>query len=306
MNETSAKRPHSEEYFGDDRDLYWNEDYLALLGSRLNLDQIQTVADIGCGIGHWTKALLPQLSSDLTVTAIDFEPEHVRRYNDKLRPLLLSTQSACAFQGDAYALPLQDNHVELATCQTLLLHLQHPLRAIEEMVRITRPGGLVLCVEPTNLIARLPLGNSIGVEPIERILRLSELSWRYVIGRARLGKGSELIGESLPGLLQEAGLENIQVWLVDKAHASLPPYDTAEDVLSSQADEQHRAAGTGLYDRQEYRENVLAGGGDDAFFDLAWNDLMQREAELQARRLAGTWSDPGGNLFYVAAGRKPV
>src|SRR5882757_6800195 len=46
--------PHSSEYFGEERDYFWNTDYLDLLARRLGLGTVSSLADIGCGIGHWS------------------------------------------------------------------------------------------------------------------------------------------------------------------------------------------------------------------------------------------------------------
>ncbi len=50
--------------------------------------------------------------------------------------------------GDVYALPFADASVDALYCEALLEHLREPARAIGEMSRVLKPGGLVYAVTP--------------------------------------------------------------------------------------------------------------------------------------------------------------
>ena len=54
-------------------------------------------------------------------------------------------------RGDATEIPLPSESFDVVTCQTVLMHLAQPADALREMLRILRPGGLLVCVEPNNL-----------------------------------------------------------------------------------------------------------------------------------------------------------
>ena len=51
-------RPHSAAYFGPERDFWWNVDHLALMASRRKLEDVRSVLDVGCGVGHWGTLLV--------------------------------------------------------------------------------------------------------------------------------------------------------------------------------------------------------------------------------------------------------
>ena len=53
MTEQKRQKLHSADYFGEQRDSWWNQDILALLGQRWGLEKVNTVLDVGCGLGHW-------------------------------------------------------------------------------------------------------------------------------------------------------------------------------------------------------------------------------------------------------------
>ena len=49
---------------------------------------------------------------------------------------------------DAMRLPFQDGVFDAVVCLHVLHHLAHPSRAVEEMVRVAKPGGCLLIAEP--------------------------------------------------------------------------------------------------------------------------------------------------------------
>lgn len=302
---TPSERAHSVAFFGEERDYYWNSDYLDLIARRLDLASVRSAADIGCGVGHWSVLLYPHLAREARIVGIDREEQHLEGFMQRMRRVAPAVAASSVVQADATDLPLPNSAVDMATCQTLLMHLEDPMLALREMVRITRPGGLVLCAEPNNMVARMPFGGLMDRVPVERLLRLTELVWRYSLGRARRGRGAEHIGEQLPGLFHELGLKHIKVWLSDKAWPTMPPYASQEERAVTNAWDRWRGEGIGPFDRDEMRLNVLAGGGSEAFFEAVWRDFLAHDREIADARLGNRWSAAGGVLFYIVAGRVP-
>jgi hypothetical protein len=173
------------------------------------------------------------------------------------------------------------------------------------MIRITRPGGLIMCAEPNNLFGRFPSAWSAEHMSVERLTRLTEMAWLHTRGRRLRGFGRDYLGELLPGLFAKLGLENIRVWLCDKTALMIPSYDSSEQQAFIRSYERFRASGTGPFDREDMRANVLAGGGTDAFFNAAWADYLTDDcATVQAINDA-RWSSAGGTLLYFVVGTRP-
>lgn len=296
--------PHSAEYFGEERDYFWNGDYLDLLSNRLGLGSVRSVLDVGCGVGHWTRLLAKRVSEGASVTGVDFEAAHIENFRQSMAPFASRGLEVTGIPASAYELPTPDDTFDLVTCQTLLLHLQDPSKALNEMVRATRPGGLVLCVEPNNLVARLPTTCMMYDMQDDAVVRLAEFAFRYAIGRTRRGLGDECIGERMPGLFAAAGLGEIQVWLCDKTAAVFPPYDTKEQAAAFGASSRWRKEGKGPFDKEEMRRSVLEGGASPEFFERAWSDHLELDDMIAAAAERGAWHTGGGALFYVVAGRK--
>lgn len=50
--------------------------------------------------------------------------------------------------GDAYALPYADAAVDAIHCEAVLEHLEHPVKALQEMHRVARPGAPIYLATP--------------------------------------------------------------------------------------------------------------------------------------------------------------
>lgn len=93
----------------------------------------QRVLDVGGGPGFFTQA---------------FENQGARYVSVDLRPVGV----VC---GDALALPIRDDAIDICFSSNVLEHVPNPQRMLHEMLRVTRPGGLLfLCY--TNWLG--PLG----------------------------------------------------------------------------------------------------------------------------------------------------
>ena len=145
--------PHSAAHFGEQRDFWWHRDFLDLMALRWKLADASSIADIGCGLGHWSRLLYRYLKAPASLVGVDRESEWVGQaftFFKRVYPEV-SADQVKFIQGDALCLPLPSDEFDVVTCQTLLMHLSRPEIAIEEMRRITKPGGLLICVEPNNL-----------------------------------------------------------------------------------------------------------------------------------------------------------
>jgi SAM-dependent methyltransferase len=98
------------------------------------------VLDVGCGPGTITAGLAGRVPRG-HVTGIDASPEVVDQARQafpegKHRNLDFAT-------GDVYALDYPDDSFDVVHAHQVLQHLGDQVRALREMRRVTRPGGLV-------------------------------------------------------------------------------------------------------------------------------------------------------------------
>src|SRR6266853_420578 len=116
---SAPPQPHSAECFGEQRDFWWHRDFLDLMAARWRLREASSLADIGCGLCHWSRLLYPYLRAPARFAGVDREArwvaeasEHFRRAFPKVVP-----DSITFHQGDAGRLPLPDNAFDVAACQ---------------------------------------------------------------------------------------------------------------------------------------------------------------------------------------------
>jgi SAM-dependent methyltransferase len=89
------------------------------------------VVDVGGGGGWFTAAFRARGANCYL-----FEPDPAELY-------LRTTAQAGAVVADGYWLPVRDADADVVFSSNVLEHVPDPLGLIEEMIRVTRPGGLV-------------------------------------------------------------------------------------------------------------------------------------------------------------------
>ena len=299
---STAGAPHSSEYLTRaSRSFLWDEGYLELMARRWKLASVRDALDVGCGAGHWSFALARVLPAGCGLVGVDREVEWVERATASAQALGL--EARCRFQrGEAERLPFPDASFDLVTCQTLLMHLPDPGRGLREMLRVLRPGGLLVANEPANR-AGITLWGSLDLSPDE----LTELVRFYLIcerGKVACGEGDNSLGDRLPGLVASLGLEDVRVSQWEHAFALFPPYDgeTQRALVAELRGELDR--GVFVWDRETALRYFRAGGGAEDAFDPRWRAALGHSARMLAAIDAGTFSAGGGFVMYVVSGRK--
>ncbi len=205
----------------------------------------------------------------------------------------------------AEKLPFADASFDLVTCQTLLIHTPEPGAAVDEMVRVARPGGLILAAEPNNVASALILDSLSFHDPVEDILARVRLQLTCERGKAALGEGNNSVGDLVPGLFAARDLVDIRVYLNDKTNALLPPYDSAEQraMLEEHADFKQRDFW--IWSRADTQRYFLAGGGRAEEFDALWSVAIGGSDRFDKAIAERATFGAGGGIGYLVAGRKP-
>jgi Methyltransferase domain len=95
-------------------------------------------------------------------------------------------------------LPFPEASFDLVTCQTVLIHMPDPGAAVDEMVRVARPGGLIVAAEPNNVARALMFDSISFYDPVDEILARARLQLICERGKAALGEGNNSIGDIVP------------------------------------------------------------------------------------------------------------
>ena len=302
-----SDQPHSAEFFGEQRDFWWNRDFLALMAARWRLHEASSLADIGCGVGHWSRLLYSHLRPGARLVGIDRESRWVAEARQKFQrtfpdvaPDLISFQP-----GDAMQLPLPDASFDVVTCQTVLMHLAQPLAGLREMLRILRPGGLLICVEPNNFWNYLAYNSLTEAESVATLVNRFEFWLRQHRGRIAAGRGNHSIGELLPGYFAKLGLRDITTHQNDRPAPLFPPYDSPDQKALLAQDRQWQNSATGPWHQADLLELCRRGGGTDEFFEKMFADLVAKHHAEPAAVANGTYHAAGGSMNYIVSARKP-
>lgn len=170
----------------------------------------QVVADIGCGPGTDLGRLADAVGPDGSVIGVDREP----RMLDEARQRLADRPNIELRQGDIHDLPLPAGSVDRARVDRILQHVTDPAKAIAEVRRILRPGGLFGMAEPD--------WDTLAVA--DEDLETSRRFVRYVAGRVR----NPAIGRDLVRLSMLAGF---RVRSVEPIPVLFRDFETADTIL---------------------------------------------------------------------------
>jgi len=191
------------------------------------------------------------------------------------------------------------------TCQTVLIHTPDPGVAIDEMIRVARPGGLVLAAEPNNVASALIFDSLNFHDAVDEVIARVRLQLTCERGKAALREGNNSIGDLVPGLFVARGLRDVAVYLNDKTNPLLPPYETPEQraMLEERTDLNDRDFW--IWSRADTRRYFLAGGGRDTEFDALWSIAVGGSEKVDKAIAARTYAGVGAGIGYLIAGRKP-
>ncbi len=301
-NEYKSFSAHSAEHFGDTRDFWWHDDYIEMVARHWEIGAVRTVLDVGCGVGHWGRVLARVLPTTAHVTGVDREGIWVAKATERASANGLSQRFQYRLAA-VESLPFDDGTFDLVTCQTLLMHVPDPQQALGEMLRVTRPGGLVLAAEPTNVAGALVDSIVLGDPPdIASLLFGFQLLCER--GKSSLGEGNNLIGERLPALFLRAGLKRVEIRQNDRGWSLLPPYSSSFEraLVDETLDAVDRQRW--IWDQATTRRYFLAGGGSERDFLQRWSQAMAQRRRLADALRAQTYSCAGGGLFYLVWGRR--
>lgn len=165
------------------------------------------ILDVGCGSGMVTRDIAHLTKGK--VIAIDDSEEMIKVAKNVLKMY----KNVELRVGDAEDLPFEDNMFDIVTCNLLLMWANDPQKVVNEMARVTKPGGAVLASLEPDYGGKLHWPENPKVDPI-------------FAGKAiRTQGGDPHIGRKLRLLFVRAGLEtkvgigNNRIWSCEEDRA---------------------------------------------------------------------------------------
>lgn len=183
----------------------YDDDALLLLRKWLRLGGPRRVVEVGSGSGFFTEKLLT-MSPQSEITCV--EPDNVlRKYAEgKLKG------KASFVKGAAEEIPLPSEYSDLTVCHIVLNNLPNVSRAVREMARVTKRGGIVAAIEP--------FGRSVSYNPDKRLDEVNRVA-DQAFGKGVWGLRNRLMDypeeqgnrqTRYPEIFCEAGLRNVEAY----------------------------------------------------------------------------------------------
>ena len=124
----------------------------------------KTILDAGCGNGYWTRKLAPQAKR---VIGIDFTDRLIKKAIERGVP-----ENASFIVGNLEQLDFEDRTFDIVLLSMVLMDIENLDAVVEELVRVSKPGGIFVasflhpCFEnpPNTQSIRDETGQKIGRE----------------------------------------------------------------------------------------------------------------------------------------------
>jgi ubiquinone/menaquinone biosynthesis C-methylase UbiE len=165
----------------------WTRELRNYLFGQAGLDKARNVLEVGCGTG----AVSAGLTTPASIHGLDID-------QTSLVGMRMHAPDVMPVCGDALALPYAGGAFDITFCHFLLLWVHDPLQALQEMKRVTRPGGAVLALAEPDHDAR-----------VDQPMELAPLGCWQTEALHRRGADTRL-GRHLAEIFQRAGIEIIE------------------------------------------------------------------------------------------------
>jgi SAM-dependent methyltransferase len=171
---------------------------------RVGLIRGMKCLDVGCGGGHVAILMARIVGPEGCVVGTDADAEILALAREDVEAARVS--SITFQQLDACA-SLWREEFDLAHARFLLSHLNEPEKCLEAMVQACAPGGTIV-IEDTDFAGSFCYPNCAAYE------RYNELYQELIHRRG----GDPNIGSKLPAMLRRAGVDRLEVSVIQPAH----------------------------------------------------------------------------------------
>jgi SAM-dependent methyltransferase len=171
-----------------------NKPFVEFLGVRPGMK----VLEVGSGLGILA-AEVASAAQGVSVVGVEQSPEQIRAATKHA--------SVRCVLGDAHRLDFEDGAFDLVYARYLLEHVGRPEAVVQEMIRVTRPGGRIAACE-----------NDVSLIRFDPPCPVFETVWQaFQTHQQQLG-GDSRIGRRLHRLFRQAGLTKIELSVQPEVH----------------------------------------------------------------------------------------
>lgn len=197
------------------RDQWWNDAFTDFLVERLKPRSGNRILDVGCGTGTGELRLSRLRLSQVMLVGLDRVPERTAIAGRNADAHNVRASFAAA---DACQIPFPDGTFDSTFCVAVLQHIRDSSEALREFVRVTRPGGRILAVEPDNAARYWFSSAPAGMQAFRAAQAFFE-----ALAKSRDEVPEPRVGPRLPTLFADSGIEPLEVQLFPVSISRLGP-----------------------------------------------------------------------------------
>ena len=159
----------------------WNRSMQRTIIHWIGLQPEQEVLDAGCGPGRFATHLAQRTQWVIGVDAAERMLERARRNASDFHLNNMTFQ-----QANIRSLPFPDDSFDLVTCLDLLFMFEDPRPAMQELVRVCRPGGQIVLLNPSAQMNPWSAQTYCEAHELKDFQKDSFLAWSTAAARRRL------------------------------------------------------------------------------------------------------------------------
>lgn len=175
---------------------------------RMNVQAGDKALDVCCGTADWTIALSEAVGEKGFVYGLDFSKNMLEVGNEKVS----DHKNIELLHGNAMSLPFEENSFDFVTIGFGLRNVPDYMQVLQEMTRVVKPGGKVVCLETSQ--PTLPVFKQVYYLYFEKVMPLlgkvfaksyNEYAWLYESAKDFPGQ------KELAQMFKDVGLEQVEV-----------------------------------------------------------------------------------------------
>lgn len=204
------------------------------------------VLEAGCGVGAQT-AIMARRSPGARFSSLDMSPMSLAKAKERI--VSLGLENVEFFQGNIYQPPFEPESFDAIFLCFVLEHLPDPVGGLRQLLKVLKPGGKIITIEGDH--------ESTIFHPH------SELAWRTIrclIALQAATGADSLIGRRLYGLMDEAGIDRVQVTpcpvYVDYSRPELIKGFTYQTYIAMVESVREEALDKGLMTKEEWEQGI--------------------------------------------------
>lgn len=288
----------------------WTDEQIKRIAKWAKFEPNKSVLDVGCGLGYLGYLFSPYFKQG-SYQGIDISTKLLEDAEVNFSKMDLGIDYHFE-EGDCYNLQFEDNSFDFVMCQTVLMHLEFPQKALDEMYRVLIPGGTMLCLEPDNSTSEVKENYcSVHEYTIDEKMLIKRVALHRIAGQKILKRGDWGLGTKLPELFYKSGLSEIDMKQNEKINFIVPPYDRAENQQWHDWAKNYEKSKktTKLKLNKIHKEEFLAGGGSEYLY-RKYRKMIKKYSNLSEKLIDAfkaeeLFSCYGPHLLFACRGFKP-